>query len=122
MGHFSLELRARNLKLYYWNMRGYPGEGVAINLINKFCNYQKFHFGKYKNRYIGEIMMICPSYIKWVIDNVPSFEISKEIKALYNTSWKHSVGGSSWNITTGEVVDIPGEMPDYDIIELEKLK
>ena len=116
----NLELRARNLKLFYWRMLGYPGESVAINLINKFCHYQKFTFGKYKNQYVGEILMMFPDYIKWLIENVPSFTVNEEIKALYNTSWKHSIGGSSWNITNGTVINIPGEMPDYDIINWEK--
>lgn len=94
----NFELRARNLKLYYWNMMNYPGETTAINLINNFCHHHKFTFGKWKGRCIGEIMIIFPEYIKWCIKNVPFFKMNKEEESLFNTSWEHNVSGISWDI------------------------
>ena len=88
-----IEQRVRNLKLFYWSMLGYPGINLAKKLINHFCHYHKFTFGKWKGKCIGEIMMIDFQYIKWCIDNIPSFEMNEEEKALYNTSWKYNVGG-----------------------------
>ena len=38
-------------------------------------------------------MMIDFPYIKWCIDNILSFEMNEEEKALYGTSWKYNVGG-----------------------------
>ena len=49
----NLELRARNLKVFYQRMLGYPGHYTAIKLINHFCHYHKFDFGKWKGEYIG---------------------------------------------------------------------
>lgn len=89
----TIEKRARNLKLFYWKMCGYPGVNLAKELINHFCHYHKFTFGKWKGEYIGEIMMTDLQYITWCIDKVPAFEMNEEEKALYNTSWKYSVGG-----------------------------
>lgn len=116
----NLELRARNLKLYCWDMLGYPGEITAIQLINHFCRYHKFDFGKYRNRYVGEIMMIDPQYIKWCIENVSSFRLNKEEEALLNTSWKYSVSGYRWDITHNETSIVPSEKPDYNIIDWER--
>ena len=114
----NLELIARNLKLYYWDMLGYPGESNAINLINNFCHFHKFDFGRWKGHCIGEIMMIYPKYIKWCIDNVNTFKLNKEEEALFNTSWKHSIGGYKWDVIYGQVESVPAENPDYNIIEL----
>lgn len=115
----NLELRARNLKLFYWGMFSYPGETTAIQLINYFCHYHKFDFGRYRNRYIGEIMIIDTQYIEWCIENVPSFKMNKEEESLLNTSWKHSVGGYRWDLIYDEVSIIPSEKPDYNIINWE---
>ena len=60
----SIEERARNLKVFYWHMLGYPGINLATKLINHFCHYHKFTFGKWKGKCIGEIMMIDFQYIK----------------------------------------------------------
>lgn len=116
----NLNLRARNLKIFYWNMRCYPGEHTAIQLINHFCHYHKFTFGQWKGSYIGEIMMIFPEYIKWCIINVPFFKMNREETALYNTSWTYHIGGTSWDITHDGVTDIEGDKYDYMLIEWEK--
>lgn len=116
----NLNLRARNLKIFYWKMSGYPGQSTAINLINHFCHYHKFTFGKWKGNYIGEIMMIFPQYIKWCIENVPFFKMNKEEIALYNTSWSYHIGGTSWDITHDEIIDIEGDNPNYELINWEK--
>lgn len=118
--HDNLELRARNLKLYYWSMLGYPGEKTAVQLINHFCHFHKFDFGQWKGCCIGEIMLIQPSYIRWCINNVSTFKLNEEETALLNTSWKHSVGGYNWDITHNQIVNIPAEKPDYNLINLEK--
>ena len=89
----SIGKRARNLKLFYWSMLGFPGINLAKELINHFCHYHKFTFGQYKGKCIGEIMMMDFPYIKWCLDNIPSFEMNEEEKALYNTGWKYNVGG-----------------------------
>ena len=94
-----IEERARNLKLFYWRMLGFPGINLAKELINHFCHYHKFTFGKWKGKCIGEIIMIDFQYIKWCIDNIPQFEMNKEEKALYNTSWKHNIGGYTCEFT-----------------------
>ena len=59
----TIEERARNLKVFYWHMLGYPGINLAKELINHFCHYHKFTFGKWKGKCIGEIMMIDLQYI-----------------------------------------------------------
>ena len=74
-------------------MLGFPGINLAKELINHFCHYHKFTFGQYKGKCIGEIMMMDFPYIKWCLDNIPSFEMNEEEKALYNTGWKYNVGG-----------------------------
>lgn len=94
-----IEERARNLKLFYWGMLGYPGINLAKELINHFCHYHKFTFGKWKGKCIGEIIMIDFQYIKWCIDNIQQFEMNKEEKALYNTNWKHNTGGYTCEFT-----------------------
>lgn len=116
----NLSLRARNLKIYYWTMLGYPGEHTAIQLINHFCHYHKFTFGQWKGKPIGEIMMAFPSYIKWCLKNISFFKLNEEEKALFNTSWAYRIGGTSWDITHDEVTDIVGDRPDYKLIEWEK--
>lgn len=116
----NLNLRARNLKVFYWNMLGSPGKHTAVQLINHFCHYHKFTFGQWKGSYIGEIMMLFPEYIKWCIKNVPFFRMNKEETALYNTSWTYHIGGTSWDITHDEVTDIEGDKYDYRLIEWEK--
>lgn len=116
----NLTLRARNLKVFYWNMLGYPGESTAIKLINNFCNHHKFTFGKWKGRCIGEIMMIFPEYIKWYIENVSFFKMNKYENALWNTSWTHHIGGISWDVTHDEVKEILGDDYDNELIEWEK--
>lgn len=115
----NLNLRARNLKVFYWRMLGYPGKSTALNLINHFCKYHKFTFGKYKGRCIGEIMVTSPSYIKWCIANVSFFKMNKEEEALFNTSWNYCIGGTSWNITDDEVTRIPGDNYDHKLIDWE---
>lgn len=116
----NLNLRARNLKVFYWNMLGSPGEHTAIQLINHFCHYHELTFGQWKGNYIGEIMMLFPEYIKWCIKNVPFFKMNKEETALYNTKWAYNVGGTRWDITHDEVTDIEGDKPDYELINWEK--
>ena len=98
-----IEERARNLKVFYWTMLGYPGINLATELINHFCHYHKFTFGKWKGKCIGEIMMIDFQYIKWCIDNIPAFKMNEEEKALYSTSWKHSVGGYTSEFINGYI-------------------
>ena len=116
----NLTLRARNLKVFYWEMLGYPGESTAIKLINNFCNYHKFTFGKWRGQCIGEIMMIFPEYIRWCIENGPSFVMNKYEDALWNTSWVYHIGGTSWDITHDEVTEILGDNYDNKLIEWEK--
>lgn len=116
----SIEERARNFKVFYWNMRGYPGVNLAKELINHFCHYHKFTFGKYKGRCIGEIMMIDLQYITWCIDKIPAFEMNEEESALYNTSWKYHVGGYTTNlISIADTYDIDGDTYDKDLIDEE---
>lgn len=102
-------------------MLGYPGINFAKELINHFCHYHKFTFGKWKGRCIGEIMMIDFQYIKWCIDNIPSFEMNEEEKALYNTSWKYSVGGYTSEFINGyiDTYTKDGETYDKDLIDKE---
>ena len=117
----SIEERARNLKVFYWHMLGYPGINLATKLINHFCHYHKFTFGKWKGKCIGEIMMIDFQYIKWCIDNIPSFEMNEEEKALYNTSWKYSVGGYTSEFINGYIDTYTknGDTYDKDLIDKE---
>ena len=84
-------------------MLGYPGINLATELINHFCHYHKFTFGKWKGKCIGEIMMIDFQYIKWCIDNIPAFKMNEEEKALYSTSWKYSVGGYTSEFINGYI-------------------
>ena len=117
----TIEERARNLKVFYWHMLGYPGINLAKRLINHFCHYHKFTFGKWKGKCIGEIMMIDFQYIKWCIDNIPSFEMNEEEKALYNTSWKYSVGGYTSEFINGYIDTYTknGDTYDKDLIDKE---
>ena len=64
-------------------MLGYPGINLAKELINHFCHYHKFTFGKWKGKCIGEIMMTDFQYIKWCIDNIPEFKIGDTVKVYY---------------------------------------
>ena len=116
----NLELRARNLKVFYWHMRGYPGEYRAIKLINNFCHHNKFTFGKWKGRCIGEIMMIFPEYITWCIKNIAFFKMNKEEQSLYNTSWVYNIGGTSWDVTCDYEYYKDGDTPNYSLIEWEE--
>ena len=117
----TIEERARNLKVFYWHMLGYTGINLATKLINHFCHYHKFTFGKWKGKCIGEIMMIDFQYIKWCIDNIPSFEMNEEEKALYNTSWKYSVGGYTSEFINGYIDTYTknGDTYDKDLIDKE---
>ena len=117
----TIEERARNLKIFYWHMLGYPGINLAEKLINHFCHYHKFTFGKWKGKCIGEIMMIDFQYIKWCIDNISSFEMNEEEKALYNTSWKYSVGGYTSEFINGyiDTYTKDGDTYDKDLIDKE---
>ena len=117
----TIEENARNLKVFYWHMLGYPGINLATKLINHFCHYHKFTFGKWKGKCIGEIMMIDFQYIKWCIDNIPSFEMNEEEKALYNTSWKYSVGGYTSEFINGYIDTYTknGDTYDKDLIDKE---
>lgn len=115
----TIEEKASNLKLFYWNMRGYPGINLAKELINHFCHYHKFTFGKWKGKCIGEIMMIDFQYIMWCIDNIPLFEMNEEEKALYNTSWKHNIGGYTCEFNCGYTYTKDGDTYDRDFINSE---
>ena len=117
----TIEERARNLKVFYCHMLGYPGINLAKRLINHFCHYHKFTFGKWKGKCIGEIMMIDFQYIKWCIDNIPSFEMNEEEKALYNTSWKYSVGGYTSEFINSyiDTYTKDGDTYDKDLIDKE---
>lgn len=110
----TIEARARNLKLFYWSMGGCPGINLAKKLINHFCHYHKFTFGKWKDRYIGEIMMIDFPYITWCIDNILSFDMNEEEKALYGTSWKYNVGGYTDEFINGYIDTYTKEGDTYD--------
>ena len=114
-----IEEKARNFKLFYWNMRGYPGINLAKELINHFCHYHKFTFGKWKGKCIGEIMMIDLQYIMWCIDNIPLFEMNEEEKALYNTSWKHNTGGYTSEFNCGYTYTKNSDTYDIDFINRE---
>ena len=117
----TIEEKARNLKVFYWHMLGYPGINLATKLINHFCHYHKFTFGKWKGKCIGEIMMTDFQCIKWCIDNIPSFEMNEEEKALYNTSWKYSVGGYTSEFINGYIDTYTknGDTYDKDLIDKE---
>lgn len=115
----TIEERARNLKLFYWSMIGSPGINLAKELINRLCHYHKFAFGRYKGKCIGEIMMMDFPYIKWCLDNIPSFEMNDEEKALYDTSWKYNVGGYTSEVDTGDTYIKYGETYDKDFITKE---
>ena len=117
----TIEERARNLKVFYWHMLGYPGINLAKKLIIHFCHYHKFTFGKWKGKCIGEIMMIDFQYIKWCIDNIPSFEMNEEEKALYNTSWKYSAGGYTSEFINSyiDTYTKDGDTDDKDLIDKE---
>ena len=117
----TIEERARNLKVFYWHMLGYPGINLATKLINHFCHYHKFTFGKWKGKCIGEIMMIDFQYIKWCIDNIPAFKMNEEEKALYSTSWKYSVGGYTSEFINGyiDTYTKDGDRYDKDLIDKE---
>ena len=117
----TIEERARNLKVFYWHMLGYPGINLAKKLINHFCHYHKFTFGKWKGKCIGEIMMIDFQYIKWCIDNIPSFEMNEEEEALYNTSWKYSAGGYTSEFINSyiDTYTKDGDTYDKDLIDKE---
>ena len=115
----TIEERAYNLKLFYWSMLGYPGVNLAKELINHFCHYHEFTFGKWKGKCIGEIMMIDFQYIKWCIDNIPTFIMNEEEKALYNTSWRYDVGGYTSDISIGDTYTNDGDTYDKDFINKE---
>lgn len=110
----SIEERARNLKLFYWSMLGSPGINLAKELINRFCHYHKFAFGQYKDKCIGEIMMIDLQYIKWCLDNIPSFEMNKEEKALCDTDWKYNAGGYTDEFINGYTGTYTKDCDTYD--------
>ena len=116
----TIEERARNLKLFYWSMLGSSGINLAKELINQFCHYHKFTFGKWKGKCIGEIMMIDFQYIKWCIDNIPSFEMNEEEKALYSTSWKYNVGGYISEFINGYIDTYNNDGDTYDIDFIKK--
>ena len=88
-------------------------------LINHFCHYHKFTFGKWKGKCIGEIMMTDFQYIKWCIDNIPSFEMNDEEKALYNTSWKYNMGGYVYEVINGNTYTKDSDTYDKYIINRE---
>ena len=115
----TIEERARNLKVFYWSLLGYPGISLAKKLINRFCHYHKFTFGKWKGKCIGEIMMIDFQYIKWCIDNIPAFIMNEEEKALYNTSWRYDVGGYTSDISIVDTYTNDGDTYDRDFINKE---
>lgn len=115
----TIEEKARNLKVFYWHMLGYPGINLAKELINHFCHYHKFTFGKWKGKCVGEIMMTDFQYIKWCIDNIPSFEMNEEEKALYSTSWKYNVGGYAYEVINGNTYTKDGDTYDKDLINKE---
>ena len=115
----TIEEKARNLKVFYWHMLGYPGINLAKELINHFCHYHKFTFGKWKGKCVGEIMMTDFQYIEWCIDNIASFEMNEEERALYNTSWKYNVGGYVYEVINGNTYTIEGDTYDKDLIDEE---
>lgn len=115
----TIEDKAINLKLFYWKMRGHPGINLAKELINHFCHYHRFTFGKWKGKCIGEVMMMDFQYITWCIDNIPSFEMNEEEKALYDTSWKHNIGGYTCEFNCGYIYSKDGDTYDRDYINNE---
>ena len=116
----NLPLRARNLKVYYWKVEGYPGESSAIRLINGFCHNNKFTFGKHKGRCVGEIMMKFPQYVEWCIKNVPFFKLNKEEQSLWDSSWSYSLGGYSWDVSMGDLYTLEGDTYDLNLINWEE--
>ena len=118
----TIERKARNLKVFYWKMFGYPGVSLAKDLINHFCHYHKFTFGKYKGKCIGEIMMTDFQYVMWCIDEVPTFKLNEEESALLNTSWTYDMGGYTSEFIEGCYTDtyiIEGDTYDQDLIDEE---
>ena len=116
----SIEEKAMNFKLFYWSMLGSPGINLAKELINQFCHYHKFTFGQYKDKCIGEIMMIDYQYIKWCIDNIHSFAMNEEEKVLYNTRWKYNVGGYTSEFINGYTGTYTKDVDIYDIDFIKK--
>ena len=65
-------------------------------------------------------MMIDYQYIKWCIDNIPSFEMTEEEKVLYNTSWKYNVGGYTSEFINGYTGTYTKDGDIYDIDFIKK--
>lgn len=116
----SIEEKAMNFKLFYWSMLGSPGINLAKELINRFCHYHKFTFGQYKDKCIGEIMITDFQYVKWCIDNIPSFDMNEEEKTLYITSWKYNVGGYTSEFINGYTGTYTKDGDIYDIDFIKK--
>lgn len=58
--------------------------------------------------------MIDFSYIKWCIDNISSFKMNEEEKALYSASWKYNVGGYIDEFINGYIDTYTKEGDTYD--------
>lgn len=117
----DLKLRARNLFLFWIKMLGYPGQAIAIELVNNFAGNRKLWFGQYKGNYIGEIIFLDKQYIKWCLDNIPFFKLNNMEQILFDTSQKIDLGGSITEFGNGicESYDRPGETYDSELINLE---
>lgn len=94
------KIAAKNIYLYYYSMLGYPGAEIAIQLANKFTGDEVIKFGKYEGNYLGEIILLDPQYIQWLLENT-KFTLSENATLLYDMT-KHGfyVGGYTTDFLT----------------------
>ena len=115
----NLPLRARNIKLFYKFMLGWPGEVTALRIVTNFCLNNKFTFGKFKGRCIGEIIILHPQYITWCLENIPWFSLKEREKILYEAPNNFYLGGLTWDVMTDEVTIKDPERYNNDLIDWE---
>jgi len=118
----NLKLRARNLYLYYYKLLGYPGYSDAVELVNHFSGNRKFDFGKYKGKGIGDIIFLDRQYIRWCLNNIPTFKLNEREQILFDTDTKISFGGYTMEITSGgcQSYEHEGDTYDLELINMER--
>lgn len=115
----KLELRARNLYLFYVEMRNYPGEDTAFELIRNFTKNRKFTFGQYKDEYIGDIIIKDTAYVKWCIKNIKSFSLNKEEEIMLKIDKGYVISCATTNMATYETT-YTRDRCDFKLINWEK--
>ena len=116
---------AKQFYIFWHKMCGYPGLCDAKKLIRKFTDNNKFDFGKYKGRFIADIIMADRQYIKWCIGNLSSFKLTEAEKALFNAGEKgYRIGGEGTEIIGNSCFsyEIKGDSYDKEFIDKELLK